>query len=129
MLKKNLSLRFKTSSLKTEYGQSVTITSGIINIYRSLFVSLKQSHLPSTEQHTALSEMKASSFGQLLDTEICVDEIENAVKNVKLGKSGGPDGLSPKLIVFGGELLKIWLNKPLTAFTLKRFPETRPVCS
>ena len=53
----------------------------------------------SGEQCAALSEMEASSFGnneQLLDTEICVEEIEKALKNLKLGKSGGLDGLSPE---------------------------------
>ena len=55
--------------------------------------------------------MEASSFGgseQLLDT---IKEIENALKLLKLGKSGGPDGLSPEHIVYGGEVLKIWLKK------------------
>ena len=40
-----------------------------------------------------------------------MEEIENALNLLKLGKSGGPDGLSPEHIVYGGEVLKIWLRK------------------
>ena len=37
-----------------------------------------------------------------LTTEIiCVEEIENALKTLKLGKSGGLDSLSPEHIVYG----------------------------
>ena len=67
----------------------------------------KQTSYPS-----ALSEMESLSYSnneQLLDTEICMEEIEGALKILKLGKSGGPDGLSPECIVCGGEVLKIWL--------------------
>ena len=63
--------------------------------------------------------MEASSFGgseQLLDTEICIEEIENVLKLLKLGKSGGPDGLSPEHIVYGGEVLKIWLKKTIRPY-------------
>ena len=65
------------------------------------FGSLAQSDLPlSSEQCAALSETEVSSFGnneQLLDTEIAMrEEIEKALKNLKLGKSVGLDGLSPE---------------------------------
>lgn len=58
--------------------------------------------------------MEDLSYGrneQILDTDICVEEIENALKTIKLRKSGGPDGLSPEHIVYGGDCLKIWLKK------------------
>ena len=130
----NHPLRFKTSSLRTECtklvidGQSVTDTSGILNTFRSFFGSLAQSDLPlSSEQCAALSEMEASSFGnneQILDTDICVEEIEKTLKNLKLGKSGGLDGLSPEHIVYGGEVLKIWLKKIFNRLlTLEELPD------
>ena len=108
-------------------GQSVTDTHDILNTFRSFFGSLAQSNLPSTENHTSLSDMEASPFGggeQLLDTELCIEEIENALKLLKLGKSGGPDGLSPEHIMYGGEVLKIWLKKTFNRILkLEDFPE------
>ena len=81
----------------------------------------------SRKQCTALSEMEVSSFGnneQILDTEICVEEIEKALKNLKLEKSGGLDGLSPEHIVYGGEVLKIWLKKIFNRLlTLEELPD------
>ena len=121
----NHPLRFKSSSPKAECtklvvdGQSVTDTTGILNAFRSFFGSLAWSEIPCTERNTALSEMEASSFGnneQHLDTEISVEEIENALKTLKLGKSGGFDSLSPEHIVYGGEILKIWMKKFSTVF-------------
>ena len=77
----------------------------ILHAFRSFFGSLAQSEVSCKERNTALPEMEASSFGNnehLLDTEIiCVEEIENALKTLKLGKSGGLDSLSPEHIVYG----------------------------
>ena len=47
----------------------------------------------------------------IVDSDICVDEIESALKVLKLGKSCGIDCLDPEHIVFGGEIMKIWLKK------------------
>ena len=107
---KNYPLRFKTSNLKTECsklvvdGQSVTDTSQILHQFTLFFSSLAKSDLSPTKQPTCpltISEMKALSYGnseKLLDTEICAEEIENALKILKLGKSGGSDGLTPEHI-------------------------------
>ena len=53
-----------------------------------------------------------------------MEEIEGALKILKLGKSGGPDGLSPQHIVYGGEVLKIlWLKKIFNCIlTLEEVP-------
>lgn len=52
--------------------------------------------------------MKCVSFlndEKSLDVEVCVEEIEEAFKAMKLGKSGGGDGLDPLHIYYGGEIL------------------------
>ena len=41
----------------------------------------------------------------MMDCEICIDEIESALKVLRLRKSCGIDGL-----VFGGETMKTWLS-------------------
>ena len=94
-------------------GKSVTDTYNTLNAFRSFFGSLTQINLPSVNHHTCFSDMEAASFGsneQLLNTEACIEDIENALNLLKLGKYGGPDGLSPEQIVYGGEVLKIWLR-------------------
>ena len=48
---------------------------------------------------------------------ICLIQI---LKILKLGKSGAPDGLSPERIVYGGDVLKIWL-KIIASSHLKKF--------
>ena len=133
MFQRNHPLRFKSSNPKAECtklvvdGQSVTDTNGILNAFRSFFGSLAQSEVPCTEQNTALSEMEVSSFcnnEHLLDTEICVEEIENALKTIKLGKSGGLDSLSFEHVVYGGEMLKIWMKKIFNRIlTLEELPD------
>jgi len=87
--------------LKTCGGQSVTDTIEILHQFTLFFGSLGKSDLSPTKQPTCpltISEMEALFYGnseKLLDTEICAEEIENALKILKLGKSGGSDGLTP----------------------------------
>ena len=120
MFKGNHPLRFKCARPKSDCSklvvddQSISNTSDILNHFRSFFGSLSQSHLSSNDEFSALSELENMSFSnneQLLNTEICVEEVENALKTLKLGKSTGPDGLSPEHIVYGGKLLVLWLKK------------------
>ena len=104
MFKKNHLLHFKTSNQRIECLklmidiESVTDTKGILQHFKAFFASLAHSNVVSNEQTVsspALSEMENLSYRsnkQLLDTEICVEEIEGALKILKLGKSGGPDG-------------------------------------
>ena len=51
------------------------------------------------------------SYDNILDNEILVEEIEGALKTIKLGKSGRVDCLDPEHIYFGGDALKLWLKK------------------
>ena len=120
MFKGNHPSRFKTSGPKTTCtklivdGQSITDTHSILSSFKSFYESLIQSNLQSTEKDTVLSDMYDSSLGTnelLLDTEISLEEIEHALKLLKPRKSGGPDGLSPEHVMYGGDVLKLWLKK------------------
>ena len=72
--------------------------------------------------------MEVSFFGnneQLLNTEICIEEINDALKILKLGKSEGLDSLSPEHVVYRGEMLKIWMKKIFNhIITLEEIPES-----
>lgn len=45
-----------------------------------------------------LEDLCYGNNAQLLDTEICVADIEDALKTLKLGESGDQDGLPPEHI-------------------------------
>ena len=66
-------------------GQSISNKTDILNHFRSFFGSLSQSHLSSSDEFSALSELEYVSFSnseQLLNAEICVEEVENALKTL-----------------------------------------------
>ena len=42
-----------------------------------------------------------------------MEDIDGALKTLKLGKSGGIDLLDPEHIYYGGETLKLWLKNCL----------------
>ena len=57
----------------------------------------------------------------ILDTVIDIEEIEGALKILKLGRSGGIDSLDPEHLYYGGEVLKLWLKKIFNS--LRRRPQ------
>jgi len=59
----------------------------------------------------SLEKKSHGNCDDILDSEICAEEIEAALKSMKKGKSGGADGLSPEHLAYGGETLKCWLRK------------------
>ena len=118
MFKENHTQRFKTSRQRSAEcsklvvdGKPVTDMHDILHEFKSFYGSLASSNIEHSYQLSYLEERTYGSSEKLLDTEICVEEIEAAMKAIKLGKSGGPDGLSPEHLVYGGKALKIWLKK------------------
>ena len=51
----------------------------------------------------------------ILDTDISIEEVEAAVKSLKLGKSGSADKLNPEHLKYGGHTLHSWLLRIFTA--------------
>ena len=95
-------------------GKMITEPKEILQHFRSYFEDLSSSKQPLPDTLANLSSMECTSFlneEQILDVEVCVEEIEVALKAMTLGKSGGGDGLDPKHIYYGGEILKVWLKK------------------
>ena len=83
--------------------------------YKELATSSQSSTL--TEVESTIPDLEVSSFlncENILDSEIDLEEIECALKALKLGKSGGIDSLDPEHICFGGETLRLWLKKSST---------------
>ena len=58
-----------------------------------------------------------------MDSEIDSEEVEGALKALKLGKSGGIDSLDPEHICYAGETLRLWLRKIFNRIiTLEQIP-------
>ena len=47
----------------------------------------------------------------ILDVPFTAEEIEAAIKCIKLGKAGGDDDIQPEHIMFGGHQLTVWLMR------------------
>ena len=77
---------------------------------------------------STIPDLEVSSFlncENILDSEIDLEEIECALKALKLGKSGGIDSLDPEHICFGGETLRLWLKKIFNRIiALEQIPTT-----
>ena len=75
---------------------------------------------------STIPDLEISSFltcENILDTEVEIEEIDGALKTLKLGKSGGIDSLNPEHIYFGSKTLKLWLKEIFNRiFTLEQIP-------
>ena len=60
--------------------------------------------------------LKIRNKEDILDNEIDIEKVEGALKTLKLGRSGGIDGLNPEHLYYGGEVLKLWLKKIFNRF-------------
>ena len=80
-------------------------------------ITLKIWQSPSSPLRNAVSDIshiEVTSFlscDDILGTAIMVEDIDGALKTLKLGKSGEIDSLDPEHIYYGGETLKLWLKK------------------
>ena len=62
----------------------------------------------------SLETLEATSIiqdDQILDAEILVEEVEVALRLLKLGRSKGADGLSAEHLIYGGTAIVLWLKK------------------
>ena len=77
--------------------------------------------------------LEANSFtneDQILDTDIVVEEIEKALKALKLGRSKGADGLNLHLLSCGTSVIVLWLKKIFNAIiSLEDVPQGGCYCS
>ena len=122
LFKENSRDRFKSSTSKAKCrglkidNDMCTDSQKIANHFSDHFANLAMSS-PSSPLRNAVSDIshiEVTSFlscDDILDTEIMVEDIDGALKTLKLGKSGGIDLLDPEHIYYGGETLKLWLKK------------------
>ena len=61
-----------------------------------------------------LEDIDQHAIDNSLDEPITEDELDKALKNTKLGKSPGPDGVLPEIVVHGGARLRAFLFSIIT---------------
>ena len=84
----------------------------IADHFSDYFENLAMSSPSSTliKVQSTIPDLEILSFltcKNILDTEVEIEEIDGALKTLKLGKSGGIDSLNLEHIYFGGETLKL----------------------
>ena len=60
---------------------------------------------------------------QVLDGEVVIEEIEGFIKRIKRGKRPGRDNICAEHLLYGGEILKVWLKQ--VSNTIISFEEIR----
>ena len=125
--------RFKCSKSRSECnglkisGNICTDPQEIADHFSDYFENLAMSSPSSTliKVQSTILDLEISYFltcENILDTEVEIEEIDGALKTLKLGKSGGIDSLNPEHY-FGSETLKLWLKKTFNRiFTLEQIP-------
>ena len=73
-------------------------------------------NINSETDESVLDELEQLPVKEELDHPITESELEKALNNTKLGKSPGPDGILPEVLVYGGQTLKKFLFALLTIF-------------
>ena len=71
---------------------------------------------PSEVDETILQEIEQFPIDESLDAPITEAELDTALKNTKPGKSPGPDGVLPELLVHGGNRLRAFLFTIISMF-------------
>ena len=71
---------------------------------------------PSEADMSILEEIHQHPIDRSLDEPITEAELDKALKNTKLGKSPGPDGILPEVLVHGGARLKAFLFTMISLF-------------
>ena len=100
------------SRLLDDYQQPISDPALILEKFRLYFSDLASSR--DNDASLATNSLEATSIiqdGQILDSEILVEEIEVALRLLKLGRSKGADGLSAEHLIYGGTAIVLWLKK------------------
>ena len=67
------------------------------------------------ERITDLTSASLSNEEYILDVPFTLEEVIGAVMKLKLGKSGGLDGVVAEHLRWGGETLHLWLMRVLNS--------------
>ena len=93
-----------TTQIKSKQGKLLTTPEEIKDRWVEHFSDLLNISVETDE--SILEEFDPLPVKQDLDQPISEHELDKALKNTKLGKSPGPDGILPETLVYGGPILK-----------------------
>ena len=94
--------------------------------FSTLAKSRRQSHEELSTLQSKVDDLTTAPLSNeeyILDVAFTLEEVQGAVNKLKLGKSGGPDGIIAEHLRWGGETLLLWLLGVLTPlWSSKRYP-------
>ena len=90
--------------VRTKNGELLTSPDKIKDRWVEHFSDL--SNQPTEVDLDILEDIEQHSIIESLDDSVTEDELHKVLKNTKLGKSPGPDGVLPEVLVHGGARLK-----------------------
>ena len=100
----------------------ISAKNDLLNVWADHFSTLSKTHLQVEEglqnldeKMNDLASASLSNEEYVLDVPFTLDEVIIAVMKLKLGKSGGPDGIVAKHLRWGGEILHLWLQRVLNS--------------
>ena len=103
-----------THQVRSKNGQLLTAPDEIKERWVEHFSDLL--NINSETDESVLDELEQLPVKEELDHPITESELEKALSNTKCGKSPGPDGILPEVLVYGGQTLKKFLFALLTIF-------------
>ena len=103
-----------THQVRSKNGQLPTAPNEIKKRWVEHFSDLLDINSETDER--VLDELEQLPVKEELDHPITESELEKDLNNTKLGKSPGPDGILPEVLVYGGPTLKKFLSALLTIF-------------
>ena len=71
---------------------------------------------PTNVDASLINDIKQFTIDGTLDLPITEEELDTALKNTKLGKGPGPDGVLPEVLVHGGNTIKAFLFAIIAMF-------------
>ena len=83
-----------------------------VDHFKDIGKSRADEKAPVASANSEMQGMVTESFVNVetvLDVPFTAEEIEAAIKHLKVGKAGGDDDIQPEHIKFGGHQLRVWL--------------------
>lgn len=92
-------------------GELITEKKALLKCWKDHFENLTKSRSKNSESISSLHARSHCYNDGTLDTPFSIEEIEHAVKKLKIGKGCGADKLQAEHLKYGGHIVLLWLQR------------------